>query len=275
MHSDSSGILSKYPFLRDAALDGARILEEARKRYPVHAPTTARVGVQFGSISGENGNFTPGVSRRTFDVVASLLCSYDGWHSSADWEECVDVFYVLPDGTKICTTIDYNSPNQDPVRHTEKFFSTRRNYKTVQLDTQEAPNPTPIDSDISLYVEEDTEVEGASLPAHVKPATVSSSFRKRFVIAAQGKPMFMFTLKMSWTGVSRSLLEMRQCGNQDEHPPLFTVSCDCLEPQDYLDSCGGECSCLVVSLMLKMLDFSTVVAQSAPLAYVPASRTVH
>lgn len=117
------------------------------------------------------------------------------------------------------------------------------------------------------------------LPHHILPIAVSPDMvrikqRKRFFLSSVGVDgdTFSFDVSLVYTGKTKSEAEQKQ---SKQMSPSFEVEVECLQPNEYLKTTGGEDIMLALSLILKCHDFSVALNTPTTVTYKPTTRRQH
>lgn len=294
--------LAEFSHLRDAALRvGALVAEIEGLLAPpenMDDPSTPP-DISTVELEGRLGRFTdtgfdPDIGATAFSLLLQMLEAFPRWSRVEQWEESQDIFYTtdIPGvaigdpaapsrSVQVRSTvkakyqdgcIDENGSVLD-VSHVVKRKIGRVDLHLQSVDVgccaleTSAGNPRPVDARISLSVE--YPVTSEVLPVAVTSQFVRIKQRKRFFLGSLGVPgdCFSFDLSVVYKGRTRTEAEIRQ---QKSDAASFEVECECLAPKKYLEATNDDCTCLGLSIVLKLLDFASALNPSSPVTFVPA-----
>ena len=266
----AAAALAEHAHLRDAALVVGRCIAEARGR-PADADVHLEVEARFGRRDAA-GNFVADVGADAFAALLHMAESYDGWSNRPSWQETRDVFYLLRLGADEQGVVQARSTiasHAGRVVATHVVKKRLRNVDLALVSCDEAADAPACQLDARVSTSIERPVPPELLPAAVRPDRVRIKQRKRFLLGSLGvdRDVFAFDFTLAYSGASASDAEANQSAAAR---PTHEVEIECLRPQEYLDSCGGEESYLGLSLVLKLVDYASALNQQAAVAYVPA-----
>ena len=275
-------VLSHFSHLRDAAVHVARLISDVR----VYLNSSSGDGVleieaRLGKVH-EKG-FEADVGQATFCGILAILEGYDKWSVVTPWQESHDVFYSVEipaecggdsgRATQIRTTVGADSSGDLDVVHHIKRRLQHVDMEMRLMDMKSCSLSVTRDSnirgfDVRIVASLELKVQPELLPIAVSTDLVRIKQRRRFLLASLGVEgeTFSFDLSVVYCGRTKSEAELKQSLQQN---PSFEVEVECLRPQDYLRSSGGEDIMLALSLILKCYDFATLLNHSASVTYVP------
>ena len=258
-------------YLFQAASDCSAVISEAKRLILSSRPeerggdeTTVEVEARLGRIR-EDGKFTSGVSEETFQRIVRALESYTKWSSVNDWSETQDFFY---DSSKrqcpsVRTSVIPTTAGLE-VKHFVKKIHRRSSYR---MSINDELVMDPLDVRISCATE--TPVASLSLPVAVDTTTVRIKRRKSFYYASgDTPPMFSFDVTIVWQGITKEEAEKNQQAKKNAN---YEVEVECVSLSNYLSHCGGDSSCLALSLLSKMIDFARLVHIGKSITYIPSN----
>ena len=260
--------------LLQASNDCASIIAEAKRLILSTRPddrdyeeTLVEVEARFGKAS-DDGKFTGGISEKAFAKIVHALESYTKWVEVIDWTESQDFFYDCGNDKKgaVRTSVKPNTNGLD-IKHTFKKVHRRATYRMHMGED----NATSDGLDIRVSCATETPTSPVSLPVATETQIVRIKRRKKFLYASgDTPPMFSFDVSIVWQGQSKGEAEK----NQKDGLAKYEVEVECIALSNYLSSCGGDSSCLAMSLLSKMNDFSKLVCESNTVSYIPSNALV-
>ena len=287
MHRD---VLSEFTHLRDVAMQVADLIADVRVHMDMPTDTGASLEIEarFGRIL--ESQFEPNVGHETFSGILQLLESYPRWSRVSQWQEIQDVFYSAelpkeyggePDKTYVIrTSVGIDSATNDiQIMHNYKQRLRNVDMELCHMDGESC----------CVNVTRETVAEGfdvrisasleRKLPHHILPIAVSPDMvrikqRKRFFLSSVGVDgdTFSFDVSLVYTGKTKSEAEQKQ---SKQMSPSFEVEVECLQPNEYLKTTGGEDIMLALSLILKCHDFSVALNTPTTVTYKPTTRRQH
>jgi hypothetical protein len=280
--NDKRDVLSQFSHLRDVAMQVARLISDVR----AHLSASREHGVleieaRLGKM--HDRGFEPDVGYDSFCRILQLLESYPRWTRVTPWQETQDVFYTveLPseyggksgNSTQIRTTVGSDAHGELEVVHHTKQRLRHVDMEMRLMDYKSCSMNVTRDSrvggfDVRVVANLERGVPSELLPIAVSTDLVRIKQRKRFFLSSLGVEgeVFSFDVSVVYSGKTKSEAERKQSQQQG---PCFEVEVECLQPQEYLKSSGGEDIMLALSLILKCQDFSSALNPSASVTYVP------
>lgn len=283
---DQRDVLAEFSHLRDVAGQVAQLIADVRVHLGAlgECPGVLELEARLGKMSGTS--FDPNVGHAAFCSILQLLESYPRWSRISPWQETQDVFYTVelpPEYTGACRKTQIRtSVGVDVAGDIEVVHHTKEKLRCVDMEMRlmdasscsmsvSRENATDgFDARVAASLERAIPAE--LLPIAVAPERVRIKQRKRFFLSSLGvdSEAFSFDLSIVYSGRTKSEAEQRQSAQQS---PSFEVEVECLQPQEYLKSSGGNDVMLALSLILKCHDFSSALNSSAAVTYVPVERS--
>lgn len=284
MHRD---VLSEFTHLRDVAMQVAELIADVRVHMdtPKSADATLELEARFGNIT--DTQFHPNVGKETFCGILQLLESFPRWSRVTPWQETQDVFYTAelpneyggePGKTYLIrTSVGVDASNQDiQIVHNYKQRLRNVDMELCHMDGESCCMNVTRDRvsdgfDVRVSASLEQKLPHHILPIAVSPEMVRIKQRKRFFLHSLGVEgdTFSFDVSLVYTGKTKSEAEQKQ---SQQVAPSFEIEVECLKPNEYLRTTGGEDIMLALSLILKCYDFSAAMHTSTNVTYKPTFR---
>ena len=278
-------VLANFAHLTDATKQVATLISScseymARCADNEHLEIEARLGYL------NDGTFESNVDEATFCSVLQLLEGYPRWTNKTEWRECQDVFYLvnLPPEykskredarTQVRTSVTSNEDGELVIEHCTKqrlhFVDMELRFvdsSSCALSSSRSATNDRHDLRVTACLER--QIPADLLPIAVTPEYVRIKQRKRFFLSSLGMDQnaFAFDMSIVFAGKTKSEAEQKQSSGKDM---TYEIEVECLQPKEYLQTCGGEDLMLALSLILKCYDFSSTLHHSHPVTYVPVA----
>ena len=279
MNLSFEDMMQNYANLKDAALHGATVVNEARPYLASQNPKeiveiNARLGVWTAN------SFDSNIGTDMFCAILHLMDSYSRWSHTKDWAESQDVFYTLSlpstggDNQRVQVRTSVSSDNgQHTVCHVVKKRIKDVDFELQSMDHGSCALGTDTRSlvhDVSAKITSSLKkhLPADILPVAVTPDVVRIKRQKRFFLTSLGieGDCFVFDCTITYSGRSKSEAEQNQKHNQN---PTFEIEIECLASEAYLNLCSNEGTCLSLSLLLKLHDFVAHLNQGMHVTFVP------
>ena len=273
MTNDKSGTLSRFPQLREAAVEASSIIEESRSLFG--GTGAVELEARLGKL--ENGVFMVDVGKEAFASICAMLSSYRGWLKVEPWTETHDAFYdvMTKDSERISvrTSVCHSSTGCE-VKHISKV-----KLKKVDLGAHSVPsgscslspgrdlNSNGILLDMRISLNYETPISDSTVPDSADTTHFRIKQRQRHWLQSgeDPEPMFVFDLTRTWAGITRTDAEEAQ----RVYEPCHEVEVECVDPQKYLAGSENESAALALSLIVKLHDFVSALNPGQSITYYP------
>lgn len=273
-HFDSGEHLLQHRDLREAAVATAAVVDVAKRAL---SQTGERENVELEGRLGRittAGHFDSDVGD-AFGAIVQMLESYPRWSRIVDWHDSEDVFFLAQfEGAarEVRSRVSYGDAGLSVHSITKRrLASAELQLRSTDpgccaLEHTEDVVGVQLDARITASLERTVPLE--ALPPAVKPTGVRIKRRKSFYLASLAVPgeTFRFDCTLVWQSDNKRNVEKMQL---EGAVPRHEVEVECLLPGKYLESCRGDSTYLALSLILKLLDFSTALNPHTSVAFVP------
>lgn len=171
--------------------------------------------MRLGVFSGDDGRFSAGVPRETFDALLEDLRCVEGFQSDGKFSEIVDYHYILDDGTDVRTRVSYDVDRMTIV----PVHITKKSVGSCIVASEDSLGQC------SCRVALSSEATLSDVPPICFPTHVRIKQRIVFEDVRGGSVVWSYELSKTWSGPNRTAVESKQHISE----PTYEVECELVD----------------------------------------------